>query len=78
MLWMRVCHPREDEFNEIRCEPAYSHMYQVPEIHNIAPKVEMNVKPTRNPDIYCDGLTVGIHHVKGYTNVRHVRVAIAI
>lgn len=41
MVWIRVAHPKDDEINEVRCEPAYYHIYHVPEIHNIAPKVEM-------------------------------------
>ena len=78
MVWMRVSHPREDELNEIRCEPSFYHMYYVPELHNIAPKIPMNVKPVRNKDVYCDGMTIGVHWVKGYTNSRHVRVALAL
>lgn len=39
MIWMRVAFPKDDDLNEIRCEPAYYHLYQVPEVHNIAPKV---------------------------------------
>jgi len=25
MVWMRVSHPREDEINDVRCEPSYYH-----------------------------------------------------
>jgi hypothetical protein len=78
MIWMRICHPRDDELNEVRCEPAYYHIYYVPEIHNIAPKVEMKIKPERNPNYRCEGLTFYIHFVSGYVNDRHVRVACAL
>jgi hypothetical protein len=78
MLWMRVAHPKEDEINEVRCEPAYYHIYYVPEIHNIAPKVEMQVKPERDPNYICDGIAVFIHWVKNYTHSRHVRIVCAL
>ena len=56
MIWMRISHPKDDELNEVRCEPAYYHIYYVPEIHNIAPKVEMKVKSEKNMFYRCDGL----------------------
>ena len=74
---MRIAHPRDDEINEVRCEPAYYHIYYVPEIHNIAPKAEMHLKPERDPNIICDGVSFFIHWVKGYQHTRHVRVAVA-
>jgi hypothetical protein len=43
----------------------------------IAPKVEMVVKPERNPNYYSDGVTVFLHWVKGHSHSRHVRVACA-
>lgn len=43
MVWMRIAHPRNDEINEIRCEPSYYHLYYVPEIHNVAPRDKMHV-----------------------------------
>lgn len=78
MVWMRICHPKDDEINEVRCEPAYYHIYHVPEIHNIAPKVEMQIKPEKNLNYRCDGLQIVIHWVRGYVNMRHVRVAMAL
>jgi hypothetical protein len=77
MVWLRISHPKDDDINEVRCEPAYYHIYYVPEIHNIAPKVEMVVKPERNPNYYSDGVTVFLHWVKGHSHSRHVRVACA-
>jgi len=68
MVWMRVAHPRDDDINEVRCEPAYYNVYYVPEIHNIAPKVEMFVKPERDPTYHCNGINVFIHWVKGYSH----------
>ena len=41
MVWMRVAYPKNDDTNEVRCEPAYYHIYYVPEIHNIAPKMDI-------------------------------------
>jgi hypothetical protein len=66
MIWMRVAYPKDDEINEVRCEPAYYHIYYVPEIHNIAPKVQMQLKPERDPNYRCDGVSIFIHWVKGY------------
>lgn len=77
MVWMRVAFPKNDDINEIRCEPAYYHLYYVPEIHNIAPKIEMQMQPERDGSYLCDGITVIIHWVKGYSNSRHVRIACA-
>ena len=77
MVWMRIAMPKDDEFNEVRCEPSYYHIYYVPEIHNIAPKIEMHVKPERDPSYFCDGLSVVIHWVKGFNPSRHVRVSCA-
>lgn len=77
MVWMRIAMPKDDEFNDIRCEPAYYHIYYVPEIHNIAPKVEMFVKPERDSSYFCDGINVIIHWVKSHTHSRHMRVACA-
>ena len=77
MIWMRVAHPKDDEINEVRPEPAYYHIYYVPEIHNIAPKVEMQLEPERDPEYNCNGISFFIHWCKGYTHTRHVRVAVA-
>lgn len=77
MIWMRVAHPRDDELNDVRCEPAYYHLYYVPEVHNIAPKIAMQIQPKRDPTYICDGIQFFIHWVKGYQNKRHVRVAVA-
>ena len=63
---MRICHPKDDEINEVRCEPAYYHIYYMPEIHNIAPKVQMYLKPERDPNVKCDGFTLFVHWVKGF------------
>jgi hypothetical protein len=70
MLWMRVAHPKDDEINEVRCEPAYYHIYYVPEIHNIAPKTEMQLKLQRDPTYHCEGVQVFIHWVKGHVHTR--------
>lgn len=78
MVWMRVAHPKEDEINDMRCEPSFFHYYYVPEIHNIAPKIEMYMRPERDPSYICDGLGIFIHWVKGYQHSRHVRVAVAL
>lgn len=76
-MWMRIAYPREDEINEVRCEPAYYHIYYVPEIHNIAPKVTMHLKPERDPTYSCDGIQVFLHWTKGYTMNRFVRITCA-
>ena len=78
MIWMRVAYPRDDEINEVRCEPAYYHVYYVPEIHNIAPKVEMHLKPERDPNYLIEGAQIFIHWVKNYQHNRHVRIASAL
>jgi hypothetical protein len=77
MVWLRIAHPREDEINEVRCEPSYYHIYYVPEIHNIAPKVEMYTKPERDPTYHCEGVQMFMHYAKGWENVRHMRISIA-
>lgn len=78
MVWLRVAFPKEDEFSEIRCDPSYYHIYYIPEIHNFAPKIDMYVKPERDPDYTCEGITVYVHFCKGYQASRHVRVAACI
>jgi len=78
MIWMRIAFPKEDELSEIRCDPAYYHIYSVPEIHNFAPKIDMYVKPERDPDYLCEGLSCFVHFAKGFQAARHVRVAVCI
>ena len=78
MIWMRVAYPKDDEFSEIRCDPSHYHMYTIPEIHNFAPKIDMFVKPERDPYYICDGITAFVHYCKGYQAFRHVRVALCI
>jgi len=78
MVWMRIAFPKEDEYSEIRCDPSVYHIYYIPEIHNFAPKVDMYVKPEKDPDYLCEGITVYCHYAKGLQAARHVRVATCI
>lgn len=78
MVWLRIAHPKDDEFTEIRCDPSYYHIYYVPEIHNFAPKVEMYVKPERDPNYKCEGIHAFFHWADGYSPERHVRIGISI
>ena len=38
----------------------------------------MYVKPERDPDYVCDGISAFVHFCKGYEATRHVRVALCI
>jgi hypothetical protein len=78
MVWMRIAFPKADEFSEIRCDPSFYHIYYIPEIHNFAPKIDMYVKPERDPDYVCEGITCYVHFAKGIQASRHVRVAACI
>ena len=78
MVWMKVAYPKDDEFSEIRCDPSHYHMYTIPEIHNFAPKIDMFVKPERDPYYICDSIIAFVHYCKGYQALRHVRVALCI
>jgi hypothetical protein len=78
MIWMRVAFPKEDEYSEIRCDPSFYHIYYIPEIHNFAPKIDMYVKPERDPGYNCEGISVYVHFAKGFKASRHVRVAVCI
>lgn len=78
MVWMRIAFPKEDEYSEIRCDPSVYHIYYIPEIHNFAPKIDMYVKPERDPNYICEGINVFVHFAKGIQAARHVRVATCI
>ena len=78
MAWLRISYPKEDEISEIKSDPAFYHIYYVPEIHNFAPKQEMYVKPERDPNYKCKGIHLRIHWAKGYVPIRYVRVAVTI
>ena len=78
MVWTRIAFPKEDDLSEIRCDPSHYHTYYLPEIHNFAPKVEMYVKPERDPNYVCDGIHCFVHTVTGFAPERHIRVAICL
>jgi len=78
MVWLRIAHPKDDEFQDIWCDPSYYHLYYVPEIHNFAPKVEMYVKPEWDPNYKCEGIHAFFHWSDGYSPERHIRIAISI
>ena len=78
MTWLWIAHPKDDEYSDIWCDPSYYHLYYVPEIHNFAPKVEMYVKPERDPNYKCEGIHAFFHWSDGYSPERHVRIAISI
>jgi len=78
MVWMRVAYPNFDEYSELRCDPSQYHVYWVPEIHNFAPKVDMYVKPERDPNYECFGVYVFFHWVDGFEPKRHIRMAASV
>ena len=78
MAWIRITHPQNDEFSEVRCDPSYYHVYTIPEIHNFAAKIETFVKPEKDPNYRCEGVHAFFHWADGFSPDRHIRIAVSI
>lgn len=78
MLWMRIMNPNFDEYGEMRCDPSQYHVYWIPEIHNFAPRVDMYVKPMKDPNYKCNGIYAFFYWVDGIEPKTHIRIAVSI